>query len=90
MQPAEAAIELLADAEKAEENISGAYQTILAQQLGIDLESQAASSQEGAVRAADEGDNKPKKRECPVCGVVNQGTAVHCQRCGYDFSMEQP
>jgi len=32
----------------------------------------------------------PEKRECPVCGITNEGTAQRCRRCRYDFSAEQP
>jgi Zn-dependent protease with chaperone function len=47
VRPSQPTIELVPEAEQLEENISGAYQAILAQRLGIDLEAGAAASQEG-------------------------------------------
>src|SRR5438093_595787 len=40
VRPTQAAIDLLPNVETVEENISGAYQAILARQLGIDLKSE--------------------------------------------------
>ncbi len=54
VRPTQAAIDLLPNVETVEENISSAYQTILARQLGIDLESGTATSDTREKRATDE------------------------------------
>ena len=46
--PPEPAITWISDAEKQEEEISGAYQLLLARQLGIDLEESSKVAQSGA------------------------------------------
>ena len=47
VSPASAAIELVTQPERCEEEISAAYQAILAGQLGIDLESVSHSEDQG-------------------------------------------
>lgn len=33
---------------------------------------------------------RTEARQCPLCGVQNQAPLHRCERCGYDFSQEEP
>lgn len=85
---ASAALGLVPEAEKMEEEISSAYQAVLARQLGIDLSRVTETSPE---ETSDEPTvTQTESKQCPVCGVQNQASLRRCKRCGYDFSQEEP
>ncbi len=80
VSPSDPSAGLVPDLERQEEEISQAYQVLLASQLGISLD-EPGTTQEASCDVA----VGTEDWACPQCGVENPGTRHSCKDCGFSL-----